>query len=182
MLRFVPPDQRARILKGLTRSDKAHIDTLAEELCDRPGIELIRVSDKTRRRITHSEIRGPKNDIDFWTQTLERTGAQFALLDSLEKTRPDLKPVIENFRKKIDEALEMPRERMRSILARISDKELALALTNCPKNIADNVIKELSLDRKNRILHRIRTQGVLTPSMTAPATKKLFKRLREAVL
>ncbi|MBI1859314.1 MAG: hypothetical protein HYR96_00135, partial [Deltaproteobacteria bacterium] len=182
--RFLPLDQRARLLQSLSPKERIDVERLGTRLNEMPSSEFIRIADTIRRRLFPASAvnEGKRDDYSFWAETLERTQSRQALIASLEKTRPDLKELWERYQVKLEDIPSLPRPRIEAVLSALTDKELSLALSACPREVAESLVTDLPPNRRKRILLRIRAQGALPRSLTEPAVKALVRRFHERSL
>lgn len=187
-LRFLPLDQRARLLRSLAPKDCVEIETMGARLDQMPSSEFIRIADSLQRKMypvaagPDATPVNPSEDQEFWSEALDKSNVKQALLLALEQTRPDLKKVLDRFQIKFDDIPSLPRQRIGAVLSALTDKELSLALSACPRPIVETLIGELPPNRKERVISRMRVQGSMPKSITEPAVKTLMRRFHERTL
>ncbi len=185
-LRFVPRDQRARILSGFSPKERVHIESMSEKVPKLSSDEFVRVADDLRRKIasaSETETTETPSDSDekFWDDTLSRSTAKEILLNALERTRPDLKALTDRYRIRLDEVPALPRAQLQSALTKLTDRELTTAMAGCPRLVVESLLGALSPPRRMRVMARLKVQGELPKALTGPAVRTLLRRFHDAV-
>lgn len=181
LLQFLPHSQRLRLLQRLAPKERIQIEASRSQLGRVPSDEFIRVADSLRRQTPPTPSTQSVEDGEaFWAETLQRTRVQPALLQALERTRPDLRDLIVRFQLRVEDIPTLPRKKIEGALSKMKDKELCEALCGCPRHVVEDLLSKLSSHRRMRIVARLQIMRVLPKSQTEPALRTLLRRLHEA--
>lgn len=181
VLEFLPFDQRARILEQLHPKRRIEIESMKAQLPSIPSDEYIRTADGLRRAFERDKEPEKIDDVVFWEKALKGSMEPGAILEALEKTRPDLLSVTQRHRVSVADLPSLPEGKLELVLAKLSDRELSVALSGCPRSTVERFLRSLSPQRRLRIVARVRAQGALPKSITEPAVKALVRRFQEAL-
>lgn len=181
ILRFIPLDQRLRILQSMAPKERIEIESLASEVERIPSDEFIRTADCVRKKLSRPpDIDSVTDEETFWGKAIQKSTAKDAILEALRRTRPDLRCLVERLSIRIDDVPSLPRAKLEQALSKLSDRELAPALVACPRHVVEHLVRALTPYRRDRILAKLRIQGNLSKSVSEPALKALMRRFQEA--
>lgn len=184
MLRFMKPQQSARMLEGLPADRRRDVIAKARELSRAPFSELEVIEREIRAvavRLPNQGFSAAKGDIDFWGSILTETQDQESILQDLEHTNPGISPDLKRYKFKLEDAASLPDSLLEKILSDADNEELGLALVTCPEPVIDVILDAISPRRRDFVLNQLESFRQAPNELAVQARQTLTKRFREVL-
>lgn len=184
LLRFMRPDQSAKVLKHLTDKQKSEVLAYSSKLSQIPYSELVEIEHEVRSQSTQlpKNIFGAnKDETDFWGNILSEADDQDSILRIIEKEKPDLYPSLKKFRFSLEDAATLPNSILEKVLTNMDNDELCLALSTCKPDVADVLLDAVSPKRRSHLMNQLEAYKDIDKEKTNAAKVVLTKKIREAI-
>ena len=185
LLKFMSPDHSAKVLEAIDKAQRQLILTQFGRIGNLSSEELSTIEKNIREKTkVLPKLMGNYNqeDLHFWTQILSRAEDQEAILNDLEKARPDLYPRLAKYRFKLEDLPALPQSLLHRTLDQIENDELAKALLTTPKDVSAFVLEELSQDRKRLVSSQMMSFSGLPEDSLKESRINLTLKLREVMV
>ncbi len=184
LLRFMRPEQSAKILKTLTDKQKSEVLAYSSKLNQIPFSELVEIEQQVRKisnQLPKNIFGASKDEADFWGNILSEADDQDSILRIIEREKPDLYPSLKKYRFALEDAASLPDSILEKVLVNVDNDELCLALSTCSKDVADVLLDALSPKRREHLLDQLQGYKESDKEKTNAAKIILTKKIREAI-
>lgn len=185
LIKFMKPEQSAKILTTLEPNQRAEILSQFSRISNLTTDELRSIEQSVREHAAQMPkllLGYNREEADFWSGILSQADDQEAILFDLEKTRPDLYPLLAKYRFKLEDIPSLPQPLISKVLNEVDNEELALGLLTCPKDLTDFVMNELNPNRRQLVSSQLVTFNGLSGQKPKEARQSLTLRFREVMV
>ncbi len=184
MLRFMLPQQSAKVLKPLSDSEKTQVLSYSSKLNQVPYAELLEIERQVRQlanQLPKNIFGSQKDEADFWGKILNVTDDQESLLKMLERDKPELYPTLKKFRFTLEDAATLPNAMLEKVLSSMDNEELCLALATCSPNVSEVILDAVPAKRRDYLVNQLEGYRDADSEKTNAAKIVLTKKIREAI-
>lgn len=185
MLKFLRPEQSAKILDKLDSVDRSEVFLQSSRLGKIPPSELNKLENLVRERaklLPKVGVEFTQDDAALWGRILLQSGHQDELLTDLEMVRPELYPQLAKYRFRLEDLATLPSGLVGDVLSRADNEELAKALAVVSHDVVVHVLAFLP-DRRRQILEgQILSYKGLPEEGLKMAKMELTQKFREVLV
>ncbi len=186
MLRFMKSDQSAKVLDALPPARRIDILSQIKSIQNTPLSELVRKEREVRAIVDEMPhhlfgIGAKKEDIEYWGSVLGEADNQDSILETLEKTQPEIYTDLKKYRFKLEDIAALPDGILKKVLSETDNKVLGIALTTCPKDVAEVILEALGAKRRDVLKSELHVYKSVSKEEARQARVELTKSFREAM-